>query len=156
MNPDTSIGMPAKDYQQMSDKNERRNNTRNRITVRTATKSDEVKISPEGQVAGEIKKEERKRRRSFTIVRKALKQDDEAESTFQCRPHISHAQEPPNDKGMPMVHSTFKPNREQWNSYEARIIAVPADGLCMYHCVHVAQDPHWMRHRNESGMAFHT
>ena len=39
------------------------------------------------------------------------------------------------------------------NIYRARIIPVPADGLCMYHCVHAAEDPDWMKNRHISGMS---
>ena len=39
----------------------------------------------------------------------------------------------------------------EWDIHNAKIIAVPADGLCMYHCVHAAKDPDLMKNRNKSG-----
>ena len=30
----------------------------------------------------------------------------------------------------------------------AQIIPIPADGLCMYHCVQAGKDIDWMKHRN--------
>ena len=39
----------------------------------------------------------------------------------------------------------------EWDIRSAKIITVPADGLCMYHCVHAAGDPEWMRNRHTSG-----
>ena len=41
----------------------------------------------------------------------------------------------------------------EWDIRNAKIIPVPADGLCMYHCVHAAEDPDWMKKRNISGMS---
>ena len=34
-----------------------------------------------------------------------------------------------------------------------KIIPVPADGLCMYHCVHAARDINWMKNRHGSDIA---
>ena len=36
----------------------------------------------------------------------------------------------------------------------AKIIPVPPDGLCMYHCVHAAGDPDWMKNRHSSGTSY--
>ena len=41
----------------------------------------------------------------------------------------------------------------EWDIRNAKIIPVPADGLCMYHCVHAAEDLDWMKNRHISGMS---
>ena len=41
----------------------------------------------------------------------------------------------------------------EWDIRNAKIIPVPADGLCMYHCVHAAEGPDWMKNRHISGMS---
>ena len=48
------------------------------------------------------------------------------------------------------------PKREEWNLYEAMISFVPADVLCMCHCVNAAKDVTWMKTRHRNGMAVHT
>ena len=40
-----------------------------------------------------------------------------------------------------------------WDIHSAKIIQVPADGLCMHHCVHAANELEWMKNRNKSGMS---
>ena len=47
-------------------------------------------------------------------------------------------------------HTADAANRE-WDLSNTKIIPVPADGLCMYHCVHAAGDPDWMENRHPSG-----
>ena len=37
----------------------------------------------------------------------------------------------------------------EWDIHSAKIIPVPADGLCMYHCVHAAKDPDYVKNPNK-------
>ena len=92
---------------------------------------------------------------------KPTSQEDEDRPTPQGAQNISHAHdlhahEPLGKESMPIVDSFLKPKSEEWDIYRARIIPVPADGLCMYHCVHAANDPNWVEHRHECGMATYT
>ena len=54
------------------------------------------------------------------------------------------------------MHCYPKPKEEEWNVYNAKNIPVPGDGLFMYHFVHAANDPDWMKYRHECGMAIHS
>ena len=49
--------------------------------------------------------------------------------------------------------STPDATNTEWDICNAKIIQVPADGLCMYHCVNAASYPDWMTNRNISGMS---
>ena len=40
---------------------------------------------------------------------------------------------------------------DQKEPHTEQIIPVPADGLCMYYCVHAARDINWMKNRHASG-----
>ena len=48
-------------------------------------------------------------------------------------------------------HHTLEPTVDQNELHTENIIPVPADGLCMYHCVHAARDIDWMKNRHTSG-----
>ena len=50
-----------------------------------------------------------------------------------------------------MISDTREAINSEWDIRGAKIITVPADGLCMYHCVYAAGDPDWMRNRHTSG-----
>ena len=41
----------------------------------------------------------------------------------------------------------------EWDIHSAKIIKVPADGLCMYHCVHAAKDLDRIKNRDISGIS---
>ena len=46
---------------------------------------------------------------------------------------------------------TLEPTVDKMDVHTGKIITVPADGLCMYHCVHAARDIDWMKKRHTSG-----
>ena len=49
------------------------------------------------------------------------------------------------------ISDTPEATNSEWDIRSAKIIPVPADGLCMYHCVYAAGGPDWMRNRHASG-----
>ena len=102
-----------------------------------------------------------RRRRRLNIITKPNAPQDEERPTLSTEVHATQSigtqdhdiNEEESIQVLQIKHSNPEAMNAEWDIHSAKIILVPADGLCMYHCVHAAKDPDWMKNRNMSGMS---
>ena len=111
----------------------------------------------------DCKMSEERRQRRLHIIRKPTTSPEQNHITLaKCAPANQDAGTRSKNNGIDkkaqqpptivyIIDYTPGTANSEWDISSAKIIPVPADGLCMYHCVHAAGDPDWMKNRHPSG-----
>ena len=120
----------------------------------------------EGGEAPGVKWTEQKRRRKLNMIRKIENSSELDQKTTEKHAPASQSTDT-SRKTTDMEKNTQQPQtisdtsdhppevkKGLWDIRNAKIIPVPPDGLCMYHCVHAAGDPDWMKNRHSSGTSY--
>ena len=120
----------------------------------------------EGGEAPGVKWTKQRRRRKLNIIRKIENSSELYQKTTEKHAPASQSTDT-SRKTTDMEKNTQQPQTISdtsdhtpevengvWDIRNAKIIPVPPDGLCMYHCVHAAGDPDWMKNRHSSGTSY--